>query len=123
MASPVFLVTQFSIALGGVVYLLVFALPSLALLALVHRLTQELLAPASVWTRPVVVLLTLSTRVAVQTTKSALGLLSAKLLIVTAEGQAMFVSLLETSLRIVQAYKFVLHMGSRQSTVVQSFCK
>ena len=102
MASPVFLVTQFSIALGGVVYLLVFALPSLALLALVHRLTQELLAPASVWTRPVVVLLTLSTRVAVQTTKSALGLLSAKLLIVTAEAQALFVSLLEKSLKFVR---------------------
>ena len=100
-----------------------FALPSLALLALILRLREELFALATVWRRSLVALLTLSTRVAVQTTKSALGLLSAKLLIVTAEGQAMLVSLLETSLRIVQAYKFVLHMGSRQSTVVQSFCK
>ena len=120
MASPVFLVTQLAIALRGVVYLLVFALPSLAVLALMHRLTQELFAPASVNRRSSVYLLTMT----VQTTKkSALGLLGAKLLIVAANGQAMLVSRLEKSLRFVHTYKFVLHMEGRQSTVVQSFCK
>jgi hypothetical protein len=93
MASPVFLVTQRAIAFIAVVYLLVFALPSLALLALMHGMTQELFAPASVSRRSLVDLSTLTTKsMAVQTTKSALGLLCAKLLIVTADGQAIFVS-------------------------------
>jgi hypothetical protein len=72
--SPVFLVTQLAIALRGVVYLLVFALPSLALLALIHRLKKGLFAPASVWRSSSVDFLTLTVQT---TTKSALGLLCA----------------------------------------------
>jgi hypothetical protein len=93
-ASPVFLVTKLAFAFVAVVNLLVFALPSLAVLALIHRLKQELFAPASVSRRSLVDLLTLSTSVAVRTAKSALGLLCASLKVVLADRsrQATFVS-------------------------------
>jgi hypothetical protein len=85
-------VTQVAIAFIAVVYQLVCARPFLALLVLMHRMTQELLAQAAVWMRLSVDLLTLRTLVVVRPAKSALGLLCAPLVIVTAERQAMFVS-------------------------------
>jgi hypothetical protein len=100
--SPVFLVTLLSaIAFIGVVslFLLVFALPSLAVLALIHRLTQELFAAARVWRSSCVLLLTLTVQ---KTNQFALGLLCASLRIVAAERQALFVSWLEKSLKFVR---------------------